>query len=100
PDRIILGEVRGAEARTLLDAMNTGHDGTLTTIHASSPDGALRRLASLAQRVSGRMSMQDAKEEVYRSIGLVAQMVRNAGHRSVIAHRGNDGQWLPNKEDR
>ncbi len=85
PDRIILGEVRGAEARTLLDAMNTGHDGTLATIHASSPEGALRRLASLAQRVSGQMTMRDAEEEVHQSIGVVAHMIRNAGRRLIVA---------------
>ena len=49
PDRIILGEVRGIEARTLLDAMNTGHDGTLRTIHASSTRGALCRIAALGR---------------------------------------------------
>lgn len=85
PDRIILGEVRGPEARTLLDAMNTGHDGTLTTIHASSAEGALRRLALLAQRVSGQMTLRDAENEVHHSIGLVAHMIRNAGRRSIIA---------------
>lgn len=85
PDRIILGEVRGAEARTLLDAMNTGHDGTLTTIHASSTEGALHRLASLAQRVSGQMTMREAEDEAHQSIGVVAQMIRHAGQRSIIA---------------
>jgi pilus assembly protein CpaF len=88
PDRIILGEVRGAEARTLLDAMNTGHDGSLTTIHASSAEGALRRLAVLAQRVSGQMSLRDAEDEVYHSIGVVAHMVRNAGRRSIVSIKG------------
>lgn len=53
PDRIILGEIRGPEARTLLDAMNTGHEGTLTTIHASGAEGALRRIAALAVRAAG-----------------------------------------------
>jgi pilus assembly protein CpaF len=83
PDRIILGEVRGPEARTLLDAMNTGHDGTLTTIHASSTDGALRRLASLAVRASGQTTMRDAQEEVRSSIGLVIQLARRNGRRSI-----------------
>jgi pilus assembly protein CpaF len=50
PDRIIVGEVRGAEARTLLDALNTGHRGMLATIHANSAEGALRRLAILVLR--------------------------------------------------
>jgi pilus assembly protein CpaF len=83
PDRIILGEVRGAEARTLLDAMNTGHDGTLTTVHASSPDGALRRLAALSVRASGHMTLRDAEEETKASVDLVVQMARRGGHRVV-----------------
>jgi len=85
PDRIILGEVRGAEARTLLDAMNTGHDGTLTTIHASSPAGALRRLAALAMRTSGQITVRDAEEEVRISIGVVLQIARLGRQRTVIA---------------
>lgn len=83
PDRIILGEVRGPEARTLLDAMNTGHDGTLTTIHASSTDGALQRLTSLAVRASGQMTIQDAQGEVRSSIGLVIQLARRNGRRAI-----------------
>ena len=48
PDRLIVGEVRGGEALDLLQAMNTGHDGSLTTVHANTPGGALRRLEMLA----------------------------------------------------
>jgi pilus assembly protein CpaF len=81
PDRITLGEVRGPEARTLLDAMNTAHDGTLTTIHASSTEGALQRLAALAARASGQMSVAHSEAESRRSIGVVAQMTRRAGRR-------------------
>ena len=83
PDRIILGEVRGTEARTLLDAMNTGHDGTLTTIHASSAEGALRRIAALAVRGAGQMTVRDAEEEVKSSIDLVIQLERRSGHRGI-----------------
>ncbi len=83
PDRIILGEVRGIEARTLLDAMNTGHDGTLTTIHASSTEGALRRIAALAIRGTGQMTIQAAEEEVRSSIDLVVQLKRHAGKRII-----------------
>ncbi len=54
PDRIIVGEIRGPEARVFLDALNTGHRGSLTTIHANSARDALRRLAQLAMRGSGR----------------------------------------------
>ena len=48
PDRIVVGEVRGAEALDLLQALNTGHDGSLSTVHANSPEDALRRLETLA----------------------------------------------------
>jgi pilus assembly protein CpaF len=83
PDRIILGEIRGPEARTLLDAMNTGHDGTLTTIHASSPEGALRRIAALATRSSGQLTLEHADHEVGTSIGVVVQIARQGGTRIV-----------------
>lgn len=83
PDRIILGEVRGTEARTLLDAMNTGHDGTLTTIHASSTEGALRRIAALAVRAAGQITLPDAQEEVRSSIHLVVQLQRQSGKRII-----------------
>jgi len=63
--------------------MNTGHDGTLTTIHASSPEGALRRLAGLAARASAQITVGDAEEESRRSIGMVVQMARRAGLRIV-----------------
>ena len=83
PDRIILGEVRGPEARTLLDAMNTGHDGTLTTIHASSTAGALHRLAVLATRASENITVADARIETTTSIHVVVQMARRLGRRVI-----------------
>lgn len=70
------------EARTLLDAMNTGHDGTLATIHASSTEGALRRIAALAVRAADQMTIQDA-EDVPSSIGLVIQVSLRGGRRLV-----------------
>ena len=83
PDRIILGEVRGSEARTLLDAMNTGHDGTLTTVHASSTAGAIRRLASLATRTSASLRLSEAEEETQACIAMVIQMNRRLGQRRI-----------------
>jgi pilus assembly protein CpaF len=64
PDRIIVGEVRRPEARTLLDAMNTSHRGTLATIHASSADESVRRLARLAIRNSANLQLSVAEEDV------------------------------------
>jgi pilus assembly protein CpaF len=84
PDRIILGEIRGSEARTLLDAMNTGHRGTLTTIHASSAQGALRRIASLAVRGLHQLRLDDTEQEVRDSVHIVVHMDRQHGRRSVV----------------
>ena len=83
PDRIIVGEVRGPEARTLLDAMNTGHRGTLATIHASSADESVRRLASLAIRSSTNLQISVAEEDVMRCIDLVVYISRHQGRRRV-----------------
>ena len=83
PDRIIVGEVRGPEARTLLDAMNTGHRGTLATIHASSADESVRRLASLAIRSSANLQLSVAEEDVLRCIDLVVYISRQQGKRRV-----------------
>jgi len=66
--------LRGIEARTLLDAMNTDHDWTLTSIHASSTEGALRRIAAPAVRAAGQMTIRDAEEEVQSSINIVLQL--------------------------
>jgi pilus assembly protein CpaF len=83
PDRILLGEVRGTEVRTLFDSMNTGHRGALTTIHASSPQGALQRLRTLVMRGSGQMTATEVDREIRSSIHLVAHIHRQNGERSV-----------------
>jgi pilus assembly protein CpaF len=83
PDRIIVGEVRGREARTLLDAMNTGHRGTLATVHASSTEEALHRLALLSLRDSSGLTLTMAESEVSRCIDIVAFVQRDNGLRSV-----------------
>jgi pilus assembly protein CpaF len=83
PDRIIVGEVRGPEARTLLDAMNTGHRGTLATIHASSAEDALRRLASLAIRNGANLSLDVAEKDASRSLDTIVYISRREGRRRV-----------------
>jgi pilus assembly protein CpaF len=99
PDRIILGEVRGTEARTLLDAMNTGHRGTLATIHAGSPQAALRRLAILAVRGSQQLALTEAEEEVRSSVSMVVQLERHGGRRQVTEVLGavQNGTCNPTK---
>jgi pilus assembly protein CpaF len=83
PDRILVGEVRGAEARTLLDAMNTGHRGTLATIHASGAHEAVHRLATLAMRASAGLNLPAVIEEVKRSLDMVLFIARRDGLRSI-----------------
>jgi pilus assembly protein CpaF len=74
PTRIIVGEVRGAEALDMLLAMNTGHDGSLTTIHGNSPRDALDRLATLAMMAGERLAGDELVRMVSRTIQLVVQL--------------------------
>lgn len=82
PDRIILGEVRGLEARTLLDAMNTGHRGTIATIHASGAEEAMRRLAMLAMR-AGDIALDILMADIERSLDVVVYLSRQNKKRVV-----------------
>ena len=93
PDRIILGEVRGEEARTLLDSFNTGHAGSMATIHASSAVKALRRFGELAMRSHQQSNRDDISAEIAETVQIVAQVGRYADGRKVseiIAVRGYD----------
>ena len=83
PDRIIVGEVRGPEARTLLDATNTGHRGTLATIHASSAEESIHRLATLVMRGSSGLALDAIKEDVRRGIDLIVYIHREQGRRYI-----------------
>lgn len=87
PDRIIVGEIRDPEARVFLDALNTGHRGSLSTIHANSAGDALRRLAQLAMRGSGGVTLHDIEEECSRSIDLIAHVMNQNGWRHVTEIR-------------
>jgi len=83
PDRIILGEIRGTEARTLLDAMNTGHRGALATIHASSAKGALLRMRTLLMRGTSSLLPAEAEAEIRSSIHRIVHIDRENGERRV-----------------
>jgi pilus assembly protein CpaF len=84
PDRIVIGEVRGAEALDLLTALNTGHDGALSTVHANSSEDALRRIETLALMAGVGLPHAAIREQVGRGIDLVVQMERaRDGHRRV-----------------
>jgi pilus assembly protein CpaF len=85
PDRIVIGEVRGPEALDLLTALNTGHDGALSTVHANSPADALGRLETLALMAGVGLPHAAVAEQVRRGIDLIVQMERRPdGSRRVV----------------
>lgn len=93
PDRIILGEVRGIEARTLLDSLNTGHSGSLATIHANSAEKALHRFANLVMRNHAQTTFAETEAEIAEAVDFVVHVERQPGHRvvrEVLALRGFD----------
>jgi len=83
PDRIILGELRGPEAFTFLRAVNTGHPGSITTIHADSPARAVEQLALLVLQAGSRLGRDDVRHYVRASIDVFVQLERQAGRRKV-----------------
>jgi pilus assembly protein CpaF len=76
PDRIVVGEVRGAEALDMLQALNTGHDGSLTTVHANSPPDALRRVETLALMAGVGLPHAAVREQVMSAIDVVVHQAR------------------------
>ena len=85
PDRIIVGEVRGAEALDMLQAMNTGHDGSLTTLHANSTRDALRRLETMILMAGSNLTERAMREQISSAINLVVQIARlSDGSRKVM----------------
>jgi pilus assembly protein CpaF len=86
PDRIVVGEVRGAEALDMVQAMNTGHDGALSTCHANSPDDALRRLETLSLLAAVDLPLDAVREQLVAAVDLVVQVARGSdGARCVVA---------------
>jgi pilus assembly protein CpaF len=85
PDRLVVGEIRGDEAMHLVQAMNTGHDGSLSTIHANSPLDALARIESLVLRSSPAWSLPAVRDQVRRSIDVVVHVARSGGRRRITA---------------
>ena len=84
PDRIIVGEVRGPEAFDMLQAMNTGHPGSLTTIHANSPADALHRLESMVLMADMDLPQPVIREQVASSVNLILQQERLPGGKRKI----------------
>jgi pilus assembly protein CpaF len=86
PDRIIVGEVRGEEALDMLQAMNTGHDGSLTTIHANSPRDALYRLDTMVAMANLNIPERAVRQQISSAVNLLVQISRMAdGTRKVVA---------------
>ncbi|KZY03901.1 MULTISPECIES: ATPase, T2SS/T4P/T4SS family [unclassified Sulfitobacter] len=83
PDRIILGEVRGKEAMTFLEAINTGHGGSMTTLHAETPQLAVQRLAIAALKTGIPMTYQDIVQYIESSIDVIIQAGREDGQRGI-----------------
>ncbi len=86
PDRIMVGEVRGSEALDMLQAMNTGHDGSLTTIHANSPRDALMRLETMVSMAGLNISSESLKRYISSAVDVIIQIARVAdGSRKLIS---------------
>ena len=86
PDRIIVGEVRGPETLDMLQAMNTGHEGSLTTIHANSPRDALSRLETLVLTACVELPLRAIREQVSSAFDLLVQITRLVDGSRRISH--------------
>jgi pilus assembly protein CpaF len=88
PDRIVVGEVRGAEALDLLVAMNTGHEGALSTLHANGAADALARLETMVVLAAPSLPLDAVRHQLAASLDLVVHVARLAGgHRRVVEVR-------------
>jgi pilus assembly protein CpaF len=86
PERIVVGECRGGEALDMLQAMNTGHDGSMTTIHANSPRDALARLETLVLMAGVDLPVKAIRQQVASGINIICQLNRlRDGSRKVTA---------------
>jgi pilus assembly protein CpaF len=95
PDRIVVGEVRGGEALDMLQAMNTGHDGSLTTCHANTPRDALTRLEIMCLMAGLDLPLRAVREQVVRAVHLIVQQSRLPDGKRAVTHiaevRGLEG---------
>lgn len=83
PDRIIMGELRGREVETFLRAINTGHPGSLSTIHADSPQRAIDQMALILMLAGSSMRWENIVDYIYRSIDVIVQVERRSGQRYI-----------------
>jgi pilus assembly protein CpaF len=102
PDRIVIGEVRGGEAIDMLQAMNTGHDGSLTTIHANTPRDALARIETMIQMTGMRLSDRAMRQQIASALDIVIQAARlSDGTRritSISEITGMEGETITMQE--
>jgi len=85
PDRIIVGEVRGGEALDMLQAMNTGHDGSLCTLHSNSPRDTISRLETMVLMAGMELPLQAIREQIARAINLIIHLARyRDGSRKIV----------------
>src|SRR5947199_967648 len=86
PDRIVVGEVRGSEALDMLQAMNTGHDGSLTTVHSNSPRDTLSRIETMSLMAGMELPVRVIREQMASALDLVVQLSRlRDGSRRITA---------------
>src|SRR5882672_9208188 len=102
PDRIVIGEVRGGEAIDMLQAMNTGHEGSMTTVHANTPRDALRRLENMVSMAGMNFPVSTIRQQVASAINLVLQVARlSDGSRrvtSISEITGMEGETITMQE--
>ena len=92
PERIVIGEVRGAEALDMLQAMNTGHDGSLTTIHSNSPRDALGRIETMVSMSGVAFPVATLRAQMASAIDVVIQIERSEdGRRRLVSMQEIDG---------
>jgi pilus assembly protein CpaF len=85
PDRIIVGECRGAETLDMLQAMNTGHPGSMTTVHANTPREVLARLETMVLMGGVELPQRAIREQIVMAVGLIVQLQRTIGGQRIIS---------------
>jgi pilus assembly protein CpaF len=85
PDRIIVGEVRGSETIDMLQAMNTGHEGSLSTVHANSPRDALRRVETMVLLGGSELPLRAVRDQVSSSIDIIVHLIRDHAGRRLVS---------------
>ncbi|HEY8200606.1 MAG TPA: CpaF family protein [Actinomycetota bacterium] len=98
PDRIVIGEVRGGEALDMLQAMNTGHEGSLTTVHSNGPRDALARVETMTLMAGMDLPLRAIRDQVASALDLIVQLDRRSDGRRVVASvtevQGREGETI------